>query len=190
MVLFSLAQAVRPGGKALENRISPFRGFGGDNAELEGCTWATHSISCTTHFVWGTARRELLIERVWRSKMLEILNEETKKRGGRPIRHNAMPDHLHLLVRLPPKETVSDFIGKAKGATSYRVNHELQPRHRLHWQEGYGALTLRKDELAKVSRYIDHQEEHHRSGRLSTPLETIDIAEDDWPKDAADRQAP
>ncbi|HVU88603.1 MAG TPA: hypothetical protein VHD36_14885 [Pirellulales bacterium] len=61
-----------------------------------------------------------------------------------------------------------------KGATAFRVNKELQPRFKLHWQEGYGALTLREDELPAVSRYIDRQEEHHRGGRLSRMLECVD----------------
>ena len=128
------------------------------------------------------ARREPIIERAWRARMLEILNDEVKKRGGWPIRHNAMPDHVHLLVRLAPKATVSDFIGEVKGATSYRVNHDLKPPHGLYWQEGYGVLTLRKDELEKVSRYIDNQEEHHRRRSLSLMLERTEIDADDWPE--------
>ena len=88
-----------------------------------------------------------LIRRDCRPNLLKILNEETKKRGGWPIRHNAMPDHVHLLVRLPPSVSVSDFIGQVKGATSHRVNEEIKPECRLMWQEGYGVLTLRKDEL-------------------------------------------
>ena len=135
------------------------------------------------HFAWATARREAIIERTWRPRLLDILNEEVHKRGGWPIRHNTMPDHVHLLVRLPPKVVVSDFIGEVKGATSYRVNQDLKPRQGLYWQEGYGVLTLRKEELDKVSRYIDNQEEHHRSKRLSTLLEQTEIEEDDWPGD-------
>jgi hypothetical protein len=75
-----------------------------------------------------------------------------------------MPDHAHLLVRLPPTITVPEFIGKLKGASSFRVNKEIQPRLKLHWQKGYGCVTIRKDEVPKVSRYIDNQEEHHRTG--------------------------
>jgi len=56
--------------------------------------------------------------------LLRILNEGTKNRGGWPIRHNAMFDHVHLLVRLPPTSCVAGFVGQAKGATAYRVNDE------------------------------------------------------------------
>jgi REP element-mobilizing transposase RayT len=76
-----------------------------------------------------------------------------------------------LLARLPPTVVVSEFIGQVKGATSFRVNHEVRPKFKLQWQEGYGVLTLREDELEKVSRYIDNQEEHHRTGRVSRILE-------------------
>ena len=122
-----------------------------------------------------------LIGRDYRPELLKIVNEEAKKCGGWPIRHNAMPDHVHLLVRLPPTVKVSEFIGQVKGATSYRVNEEIRPSFKLKWQEGYGVLTLRKDELEKVSRYIDNQETHHRLGRLSNLLERTDGDEEQPP---------
>ncbi|MCP9494893.1 MAG: IS200/IS605 family transposase [Pyrinomonadaceae bacterium MAG19_C2-C3] len=131
------------------------------------------------HFIWATHSREPLIDRNWRPQFLRLLNDEVKIRGGLPLRHNAMPDHVHLLARLRPTTLVSEFIGQVKGATSYRVNHELSPRFKLRWQEGYSVLSLRRDECEKVAHYIDAQEEHHRRGRVSGLLETID-KEDDW----------
>jgi putative transposase len=134
------------------------------------------------HFVWSTHSRDPHLHRSFRPQFLDILNEEVKTRGGIPIRHNAMPDHVHLLARLPPTISVADFIGPVKGATAFRVNRDLQPQFRLRWQEGYGVLTLRRDELAKVSRYIDNQEEHHRGARLSELLERVepDAEETEW----------
>ena len=126
------------------------------------------------HFTWATHDREPHLFPAYRVEFLKILNEESKTRGGWPIRHNAMFDHVHLLVRLPPTVCVSEFIGQVKGATSHRVNSELRPDFKLRWQEGYGVLTLRKAELDKVARYIDNQEEHHRTGRLSDLLERIE----------------
>ena len=134
------------------------------------------------HFVWGTHSREALVDRGWRSQLLDIINDETKTRGGWPIRHNAMHDHCHLLVRLPPTVLVSDFIGQLKGATSFRVNRDIKPKFKLKWQEGYGVLTLRRDELEKVSRYIDNQEEHHRKSTVSLLLERCQVDDDDWPE--------
>ena len=131
------------------------------------------------HFAWATHAREPHIHPSYRPQFLKILNEEARKRGGWPIRHNAMFDHVHLLVRLPPTVRVSDFIGQVKGATAHRVNHEVQPKFRLRWQEGYGVLSLRKGELDTVCRYIDNQEHHHRTGKLSDLLETTEGNEED-----------
>ena len=133
------------------------------------------------HFAWATQGRLNLIDRSWRPQLLDIINNETKLRGGIPIRHNAMPDHAHLLVRLPPTITVSEFIGQVKGATSFQVNRDIRPRMKLKWQEGYGVVTLRKDELKKVSLYVDNQEAHHRRNRLSELLEQYDTELEDWP---------
>jgi REP element-mobilizing transposase RayT len=126
------------------------------------------------HFAWATHAREPHLHRSFRPDFLNILREEVNERGGIPIRHNSMPDHVHLLVQLPPTIAVSECIGQVKGASAFRVNREIQPKFKLSWQEGYGVLTLRKDEVPKVARYIDNQEAHHRVGRLSTLLETTE----------------
>ena len=125
------------------------------------------------HFAWGTNDRQPLIDRDKRPELLRILAEEVSKRSGILIRVNAMPDHAHLLVRLTPNILVSDFIGEVKGGSSYRYNREASPRFTLKWQEGYGVLTLREGEVDGVSRYIDNQEDHHRTQKLSHLLEIL-----------------
>jgi REP element-mobilizing transposase RayT len=130
------------------------------------------------HFAWATHAREPHLHPTYRLEFLRVLREEVEKRGAWPIRHNAMFDHVHLLVRLPPTLAVSEFAGQLKGGTAYRVNRELQPKFKLRWQEGYGVVTLRKDELDKVARYIDNQEDHHRFSRLSEVLETTEGEEE------------
>ena len=132
------------------------------------------------HFIWGTHRREPLIQRAWRPQLLSIIHDEAHKRGGKPIRHNAMEDHVHLLVRLPPTVLVSEYIGQLKGAASFQVNKKIEPKPLLRWQEGYGVLSIRKSEVAIVSQYIDNQEQHHRNGRLSELLERLTTTRDNW----------
>jgi hypothetical protein len=92
-----------------------------------------------------------------------------------------MPDHVHLLVRLPPTVKVCDFIGQVKGATAHRINEEIKPNFKVRWQEGYGVVTLRQGEVEKVSRYVDNQETHHKTGKLSDILERTDGDEEEPP---------
>ncbi len=77
------------------------------------------------HFTWATHSREPLIGRVWRPQPLEIINEEVKTRGGWPIRHNAMPDHAHLLCRLPPTVLIAEFIGKSKARPLFELTRSF-----------------------------------------------------------------
>ena len=156
---------------------------------LQGPSWLSGEDRITMHSfqqlyfhaVWATYTRAPLINRDWRPELLQILAEEVQNRGGWPLRHNAMPDHAHLLFRLPPTVPISDFLGEVKGATAYRANRQLRPKFKLRWQDGYGIVSLRKAELTKVARYIDDQEEHHKKGRLSSLLEQFEIPLDDWP---------
>ncbi len=78
--------------------------------------------------------------------------------------------------------SIAQFIGEVKGATSFRVNHDIKPAFKLRWQEGYGVLSIRKEEIEKVSRYIDNQERHHSNGKVSELLETLETEGDDWPE--------
>jgi putative transposase len=93
-----------------------------------------------------------------------------------------MPKLVLFLLHPPPQIAVSAFIGQVKGATAHRINEEIKPEFRVKWQEGYGVLSLRKDELEKVSRYIDNQEAHHDANQLSDLLERTDGEDESFPQ--------
>jgi putative transposase len=61
-----------------------------------------------------------------------------------------------------------------KGASSHYINHESGLKESLYWQDGYGVITLREAEIAKVAKYIKRQKEHHQTGKLSDLLERIE----------------
>jgi hypothetical protein len=95
---FSLAQAFTPavrGNQPFSFSFQPPSG-GGGCGETIVMGHAFHQLYY--HFAWATHSRIQLIRRDHRPQILSIINEEAKKRGGYPIRHNAMPDHVHLLV--------------------------------------------------------------------------------------------
>ncbi len=145
-----------------------------NGAERQGAM-ASHSFhQLCFHFVWATKERLPLIEEGTKRQVIDAVGEACRKRGVNPIACNAMPDHMHLLVRLKPTIAPAEFIGEIKGATSYEHNHRFGARNFLKWQEGYGVVSLRADETEKVVRYIEEQEERHAAKRLSRLLETIE----------------
>ena len=74
---------------------------------------------------------------------------------------HAMPDHIHLCLKIPPKHAVSHIMGFIKGKSAVRVHRELLNERRmtgLHfWAPGYWISTVGRDEAA-VRKYIREQE--------------------------------
>ena len=82
-----------------------------------------------------------------------------------------MPDHIHMLLSVPPKYSVSMTLGYLKGKSAIRIHRELMKQKgtlfgRSFWSRGYCVSTVGLDE-AKVRQYIREQEElEKRQGEL------------------------
>ena len=128
------------------------------------------------HITWSTKHRLPLIEERVRDWLLPCLSEACEKRQAELIACNAMPDHVHLLVSLPPTACVATFIGQLKGASSrlFKQTHGVNDIN-LIWQEGYGVVTLRKGETQKVTEYVNNQQEIHAARKASRLLETMGV---------------
>ena len=66
------------------------------------------------HIVFGTKDRVSLIGDSWESDLYKYLGGIVRNHNGVPIEINGMPDHIHLLVRLEPREAFSDFLRELK----------------------------------------------------------------------------
>ena len=75
----------------------------------------------------------------------------------------AMPDHIHLLVGLKPKITISDLVRDIKAGSSKFINDNNWLRDTFNWQEGYGAFSYSRSQIDNVINYILKQEEHHKT---------------------------
>ncbi len=73
-----------------------------------------------------------------------------------------MPDHVHLLVRLPAKLPVAELAQKIKGNSARYLNTLPTRKCRFVWQAGYGAFSCSFSLLEKAVHYIQNQEEHHQ----------------------------
>ena len=84
-----------------------------------------------------------------------------------------MPDHVHMLVSIPPKISVSSFMGYPKGKSSLMIfdNHttlKYKFGNRKFWTEGYYVSTVGLNE-ATIRKYIRQQEQHNiMQGKLTT----------------------
>ena len=115
------------------------------------------------HIVFSTKeRRPFLQVDKFRVDVWSYMAGVARNLDGFAIRIGGYFDHAHLLVRIPAKIAVSDFVGKLKANTSKHINESRDAILKFHWQDGYGAFTVSPSQQDAVVAYIDRQMEHHR----------------------------
>jgi REP element-mobilizing transposase RayT len=113
------------------------------------------------HVIFGTKDREPLIASIWRDRLHEYLGGVVRGLEGIPQGVGGVADHVHLLVALKPRHSLSDFMRDLKKSSSAWVAEEIGERS-FRWQEGYAAFTVSPSGRESVRKYIASQEEHHR----------------------------
>lgn len=114
------------------------------------------------HLVWSTKDREPTIKKSFRGELNKLLKSESAKRDILIDTINGMEDHIHVLVRIKPTQTVSEVVNWIKGYSSRWINETYYSEGVFKWQKGYGAFSVGRKEIESVRRYIYLQEQHHR----------------------------
>jgi putative transposase len=125
------------------------------------------------HLVWATRDREPWITAEIEPRIFARVAVKCREHRCTAIAIGGMPDHIHLLLRLHPTIAVSQLVKEVKGASAYHVTHVLSPETAFAWQHGYGAFSIRRNEVPAVKRYVLHQQEHHGGKNLLFELERI-----------------
>src|SRR2546423_15114338 len=91
------------------------------------------------HLVWSTWRRLPLITPELQRDVYASLAHQSEQLGADVLAIGGITDHVHLLVRFPTTVTVSQFVGRAKGATSHLITHVRSSPEPFKWQGRHGA---------------------------------------------------
>jgi REP element-mobilizing transposase RayT len=112
------------------------------------------------HIVYATKERAPLITKTLRPRLHEYLGGTVRGLGGIALEINGTNDHVHILTKLRPTISVSEFLSKLKSSSSGWAKRQTDGRFR--WQARFGAFTVSESQVERVRRYIRNQEEHHR----------------------------
>ena len=85
----------------------------------------------------------------------------TKRHKAKLYRIGGMPDHIHMLVSIPPEVAVSEFVRGLKFASSSWLKQNTSFPLFSGWGEGYAAFTYSREQIPIVKQYIINQKEHH-----------------------------
>jgi len=118
---------------------------------------------CVYHVVIVPKYRRKEFYGKMRRRVGAILRELCTQREVTLVEGNAMPDHIHMLLRIPPKFSVANTMGYLKGKSAVRIHRELSKTKgtlfgRSFWARGYCVSTVGFDE-DEIRRYIREQEE-------------------------------
>ena len=128
--------------------------------------------NCKYHIVFAPKFRRQIIYGRLKVSIGRILRELCERKHVEIIEANACPDHIHMLVKIPPKMTVADFMGYLKGKSSLMIfdqhaNLKYKYGNRHFWCRGYYVDTVGRNEKV-IQEYIKRQlEEDQRIDQLS-----------------------
>ncbi len=119
---------------------------------------------CKYHIVFTPKYRRNVIFNQYRESLIEFFKRLCSYKGVEIIEGHMMPDHVHLLVSIPPKISVSTFAGYLKGKSALMMfdkhaNLKYKFGNRHFWAEGYYVSTVGLNE-ATIKKYIEEQEKH------------------------------
>ena len=127
---------------------------------------------CKYHIVFTPKYRRKIISNQIRKDIGEIMHELCKYKGVEIIEGHMMPDHVHMLLSIPPKYSVSSVMGYLKGKSALMIferhaNLKYKYGNRHFWCEGYYVSTVGLNEET-IKKYIAEQEQRDQAvDRLS-----------------------
>ena len=127
-----------------------------DIASLQHTRWR-----CQYHVVFAPKYRRMVIYGQIKRDIGQILRKLCEQKGVEIIEAQACPDHIHMLISIPPKYSVSQIMGYLKGKSSLMIfdqhaNMKYRYGNREFWCRGYYVDTVGKNKKA-IAEYIRNQ---------------------------------
>ena len=127
-----------------------------DTNSLAHTTW-----NCKYHIVFAPKYRRKVFFGQKRKEIGTILRSLCEWKQVEIIEAEVCPDHIHMLIKIPPKLSVASFVGFLKGKSSILIyqkfaNMKFKYRNREFWCRGYYVDTAGKNDI-KIKEYIANQ---------------------------------
>ena len=121
---------------------------------------------CKYHIVFIPKYRKKVLFGQIRKEMGEVFHRLARQKESLIEEGHLMPDHVHMMISIPPKYAVSHVIGFIKGKSAIHIARIYAGRKRNYvgqsfWARGYFASTVGRDEQV-IREYIRHQEKEDR----------------------------
>ena len=121
---------------------------------------------CKYHVVFIPKCRRKVLYKELRRHLGEVFRQLAKQKESQVEEGHLMPDHVHMMIAIPPKHAVSQVIGYIKGKSAIHLARVYGERKKnfvgqQFWARGFYVSTVGRDEEA-VRKYIREQEEEDK----------------------------
>ena len=124
----------------------------------------SQSLSCVLiHVIFSTKDRVPLLDSSIRPALNGYLATVARNLGCECFRVGGVADHVHLAIRITRTITTAQLVEELKTSSSKWLKTQSTALSGFAWQGGYGAFSIGPASLEALKRYIDTQEEHHRT---------------------------
>ncbi|MFY9152537.1 MAG: IS200/IS605 family transposase [Prolixibacteraceae bacterium] len=113
------------------------------------------------HFVFAVQNRLSLINSNWQVDLYKYMSGIISNNGHKTFSINGMPDHVHALVSMNPKQAPSDLMHDVKRSSSLWINENRLVVGKFAWQEGFGVFSYGNSQIPDIAKYIENQKKHH-----------------------------
>jgi putative transposase len=126
------------------------------------------------HLVWATKNRDPLIDDVAERTIRQSIASTSRSLKMTLHAIGMVADHVHVAVSIPPSVSVSEAVGRLKGASSHALHNSPEPLSDFSWQAEYGALSISGRGLDDLIEYVVSQPARHAANHLLPALERIE----------------
>src|SRR5262249_6572848 len=138
--------------------------------EQKGTPMAQTLVSLITHIIFSTKSREPLITPDIEPEVFAYMGGILNNHESRLLDAGGTADHVHLLVSQSKNIALSSLMKDLKKNTSSWIKTKGTRFRNFHWQDGYGAFSIRKSDIPELRKYIASQKEHHRKRSFKEEL--------------------
>jgi putative transposase len=130
------------------------------------CSLSHSKWECKYHITWIPKYRKKKLFEELRQYLGTVLRDLAKDRESEILEGHLLPDHVHILISIPPKYSVAQVVGYIKGKSAISIARNYMGRRRnftgqKFWARGYHVSTVGRDEKV-IRAYIQNQEKEDR----------------------------
>ncbi len=125
------------------------------------------------HIVFSTKERRPWLDPAIRPRLHAYLATVCRDCDCQAYRVGGPADHVHIAARLARTLTQAALLEKIKKTSSAWIKQRGNQYAEFYWQAGYGAFSIGWSQLEELTRYIDRQEEHHRTETFQEEYRTM-----------------